>query len=125
MANFLVVDDSAFLADKIKAHLESNGHTVVGIALDGNVGVSMYKELKPDMVTLDITMPNKDGHDCLMEILQFDAQAKAVIISAVEDKKIIVDCLNLGAKAFIAKPLKFKKSDFCHDFDATIDGALH
>ncbi|PCJ16693.1 MAG: two-component system response regulator [Gammaproteobacteria bacterium] len=125
MASFLVVDDSPFLADKIKAHVEGCGHTVVGIARDGQIGVDMYKEFRPDIVTLDITMPNKDGHDCLMEILDFDADASAVIISAIEDKKMVVDCLNLGAKGFIAKPLKFKKTDFCAEFNATINDALH
>ncbi len=125
MATVLVVDDSTFLAEKIKAHIESIGHEVIGIAEDGVQAIEMYKELNPDLVTLDITMPNKDGHDCLMDILEYDAQARAVIVSAIDDKKIIVNCLNLGAKGFIEKPLKFKDSTFCDYFNATLNDALH
>ena len=125
MPRILVVDDSLFLAGKIKTHLEKLGHEVVGIAEDGVQAVEMYKEYKPALFTLDITMPNKDGHDTLIEIMNFDSTAKAVIISAIDDKKMIVNCLNLGAKGFIEKPLKFNNDDFCTKFQDTLNEALH
>ncbi|MBV1883220.1 MAG: response regulator [Pseudomonadales bacterium] len=125
MARVLVVDDSSFLAEKIKGYMESKGHEIVGIAEDGVQGLQSYMQHKPDLVTLDLTMPNKDGHDCLMDILSFDANAKAVIVSAIDDKKLIMDCLKLGAKGFVEKPLKFKNAEFCTVFDSAINDALH
>lgn len=124
VAKVLVVDDSAFLAEKIKGFLESNGHEVVGSAEDGNEGFTMYKELKPNLVTLDITMPNRDGQECLSDILSFDSGAKVVMVSAIDDQRVIVDCMNIGAKGFIEKPLKFKNKEFCDDFIDTIKQAL-
>ena len=125
MAKILIVDDSAFLAKKIKTFVEGVGHEVIALAEDGIQAVEMYRLHQPDLVTLDITMPNKDGLDCLMEILDFDKDANAIIVSAIDDKKVIVDCLNLGAKGFIEKPLKFKDQEFCTKFNTALTNALH
>lgn len=124
MAKVLVVDDSAFLAQKIKGFLESKGHEVVGIGEDGNEGLRLYQDLRPNIVTLDITMPNRDGQECLTDILSFDQSAKVIMVSAIDDQKVIVDCMNSGAKGFVEKPLKFKNKEFCADFLETIDQAL-
>lgn len=124
MAKVLVVDDSSFLAEKIKGFLESNGHEVVGMGEDGNEGFSLYKNLRPNLVTLDITMPNRDGQECLTDILGFDRSAKVIMVSAIDDQKVIVDCMNIGAKGFVEKPLKFKNREFCDDFVETINQAL-
>ncbi len=125
MARIVVVDDSVFLAEKIKGFLESRGHEVIAMGEDGNEGVALYREHRPDLVTLDITMPNKDGHDCLSEIMQIDNKARVVVVSAIDDQSVILDCMNIGAMGFIEKPLKFKNHEFCESFAETINAALN
>ncbi len=124
MAKVIVVDDSAYLAGEIKKFLESQGHEVLAVGKDGNEGVELYKEHKPDLTLLDITMPNKDGRDCLTEILQYDENANVVVVSAVKDAEIIMECLNAGAKGYVEKPLTFRNEDFCKEFNATIENAF-
>ena len=108
MAKVIVVDDSAYLAGEIKKFLESQGHEVLAIGKDGNEGVDLYKQHQPDLALLDLTMPNKDGRDCLSEILQYDENANVVVVSAVKDAEIIMECLMTGAKGYVEKPLKPK-----------------
>ena len=125
MASVVIVDDSVFLADKIKAFLEAEGHEVLGVDEDGNEGFALYKEHKPDFITLDITMPVRDGQECLEDILEYDESASAIVVSAIDDKAIILDCMTTGAKGFIEKPLKFSNDDFCTVFREAIEAALH
>lgn len=124
MARVLIVDDSEFLADKIKRFFEAEGHEVVAIGEDGNQGVELYKQHRPDLVTLDITMPNKDGHDCLADIMAFDSTARALMVSAIDDQSVIVNCMNIGAKGFIEKPLRLRDPEFCKAFIETVNEAL-
>ena len=124
MAKVIVVDDSAYLAGEIKKFLESQGHEVLAIGKDGNEGVDLYKQHQPDLALLDLTMPNKDGRDCLSEILQYDENANLVVVSAVKDAEIIMECLMTGAKGYVEKPLKFRNEAFCKEFTETIDSAI-
>ncbi len=124
MAKVIVVDDSAYLAKEIRKFLESNEHEVVAIGRDGNEGVALYKEYNPDLALLDITMPNKDGRDCLTEILAFDENARILVVSAVKDSDIIMDCLKAGARGFVEKPLKFRDEAFCNSFKDAIEQAF-
>ena len=124
MAKVIVVDDSTYLAGEIKKFLEKEGHNVLAVGKDGNEGVELYKEHKPDLTLLDITMPNKDGRDCLTEILQYDENAKVIVVSAVKDAEIIMDCLKTGARGYIEKPLKFRDEDFCKEFNEAISRAF-
>lgn len=124
MARIVVVDDSIFLAKKIKKWLISEGHDVVGLGENGFEGEDLYFEHKPDLITLDITMPMRDGRECLAEIINKDPEAKIVIVSALDDKEIIVECLNKGAKGFIEKPLEFDSDEFCNKFRQTIENAI-
>ena len=124
MAKVVVVDDSAYVAGEIQKFLESQGHNVLAVGKDGNEGVELYKEHKPDLTLLDITMPNKDGRDCLTEILQYDENAKVIVVSAITDARIIIKCLKTGARGYIEKPLKFRNEDFCKEFIETIENAF-
>ena len=103
----LVVDDSMFVTKQIGQILTSEGFEVVGTAADGEAGVEKYKELFPnvDVVTMDITMPRMDGVTALEKIIEFDKQARVVMISALGKQDLVKQSLLLGAKNYIVKPL--------------------
>ncbi|WP_411955459.1 response regulator [Alkalibacillus sp. S2W] len=102
----LVVDDAAFMRMMIKDILEKNGYEVVGEAENGEAAVEQYKELNPDLVTLDITMPEKDGIEALKEIMSQDSNAKIVMCSAMGQQAMVIDAIQAGAKDFIVKPFQ-------------------
>lgn len=106
MKRVLIVDDANFMRLTLKAILERNGFDIAGEAENGAVGIKKYKELKPDIVTMDITMPIMDGIQALKEIKSFDPDAKIVMISAVGQKPFICEAVVLGAKSFIVKPFE-------------------
>lgn len=114
-AGVLIVDDSMLIRRMLRALLEDNGYAVVGEAADGEEAVEEYKRLKPDIVTLDITMPRLDGVGALAQIMEYDNDAKALMITAAGQKQKVVEALKLGAKAFIMKP--FDKEDVLKNFD--------
>jgi two-component system chemotaxis response regulator CheY len=105
MKKILVVDDSDFMRMTLKSILTTNGYEVIGEARNGNEAIDKYKELKPDIVTMDITMPEKNGIDATKEILEHDSNANIVILSALTQKRYILESLRLGAKEFLFKPL--------------------
>ncbi len=106
MKTVLIVDDAAFMRISIKNMLTKNGFEVIGEAENGRVGVQKYKELKPDMVTMDITMPEMDGLESLKEILAFDPVANVVMITAMGQESMVREAIISGAKGFIVKPFK-------------------
>jgi len=103
----LVVDDSMFVTKQIGQILTSEGFEVVATAADGEQGVEKYKELFPnvDLVTMDITMPKMDGVTALEKIIEFDKNARVVMISALGKQDLVKQSLLLGAKNYIVKPL--------------------
>jgi len=109
MARILVVDDAAFMRMMVRDMLKKIGHQVVGEAANGLQGVQMYKELKPDLVTMDVTMPEMDGVEAVKEIMAFDKDAKIVMISAMGQQAIVMDCIKAGAKDFIVKPFNIDR----------------
>lgn len=125
MARIIVIDDSQYLAKQIKDFLESEGHQVLAVGHDGNEGVNLYKMYHPDLITLDVTMPNKDGKQCLEEILEHDPEAKVLMISSLKDHGLIMSCLDVGAVGYQEKPLKFQNENFCQEFRETIIEALN
>ena len=104
MKKVLVIDDADLMRLRLTEILTELGCEVVGEARDGNEGVDKFKNLNPDLVTLDISMPEKNGVEVLREILGFNSKSKVVVISALGQKAQILEALKLGAKAFIVKP---------------------
>jgi two-component system chemotaxis response regulator CheY len=107
----LVVDDSMFIAKQLGQIFTSEGFEVADTAADGAQGVEKYKELYPniDLVTMDITMPVMDGVSALEKILEFDKEAKVIMVSALGKEDVVKKSLLLGAKSYIVKPLDRKK----------------
>ena len=103
----LIVDDSMFVTKQISQILTSEGFDVVGTASDGQEGFEMYKEQYPnvDLVTMDITMPKMDGVTALEKIIEFDKDAKVIMISALGKQDLVKKSLLIGAKNYIVKPL--------------------
>lgn len=107
MANtILIVDDAAFMRMMIKDILSKNGFEVVGEANDGIQAIEKYKELNPDLVTMDITMPEMDGITALKEIRNYDPNAKVIMCSAMGQQAMVIDAIQAGAKDFIVKPFQ-------------------
>lgn len=106
MKRVLVVDDAAFMRFSLQTMLEKNGFEVVGLAENGKIGVAKYLETKPDIVTMDITMPDMTGLEALKTIKEFDPEAKVVMISALGQESFIKDAIICGAKYFLVKPFK-------------------
>ena len=102
----LLVDDAAFMRMMIKDILTKNGYSNMLEAADGEQAVEQYKNEKPDLVIMDITMPNKTGIEALKEIKQFDSTAKIVMCSAMGQESMVVEAIKLGALDFIVKPFK-------------------
>ena len=102
----LVVDDAAFMRMMLKDILTKGGFEVIGEAADGNEAVQKYNELKPNLVTLDITMPNKDGIAALKEIKANDPAALCVMCSAMGQQSMVIEAIQSGARDFIVKPFQ-------------------
>ncbi|MGL1892754.1 MAG: response regulator [Spirochaetaceae bacterium] len=100
----LIVDDSNIMRRAIAKYLRDFDITIVGSAGNGEIALSMCKATKPDLVTLDITMPKMDGLTCLVEILKFAPETKVLIISALKDSATGLKALKKGAKGFLPKP---------------------
>ncbi len=106
MAKIMLVDDAAFMRMMEKDALVKNGYTDIYEASDGAEAVEKYDELKPDLVIMDITMPNMDGLEALKAIRAKDANALVVMCSAMGQEAMVIDALKSGAKDFIVKPFK-------------------
>lgn len=106
MFRVLVVDDAAFMRMMIKNIVVNNGYTVCGEASNGLEALERYKELKPDLVTMDITMPLCDGIEGLKSIMAYDKNAKVVMCSAMGQQSMVLDAIRRGAIDFIVKPFQ-------------------
>ncbi len=104
--NILICDDAAFMRMMIKDILTKNGYTVVGEAENGAKGVERYNELKPDLVLMDITMPEMDGIAALKAIKAADPGACVVMCSAMGQQAMVIEAIQSGAKDFIVKPFQ-------------------
>ncbi|MBD3318229.1 MAG: response regulator [Chitinivibrionales bacterium] len=117
----VIVDDSQFLIKQIVNFFEKElGFEVMATGTDGNAAVELYRKNKPDLITLDITMPNKDGMQAMQEILTEFPDARVMMISAVRGDAML-ECMNMGAKGYVEKPLKFSDADFVSDFKTTVE----
>ncbi|HZH62321.1 response regulator [Metabacillus halosaccharovorans] len=102
----MIVDDAAFMRMMIKDILTKNGYEVVAEAADGAQAVEKYKEHQPDLVTMDITMPEMDGIAALKEIKKINSNAKVIMCSAMGQQAMVIDAIQAGAKDFIVKPFQ-------------------
>jgi two-component system chemotaxis response regulator CheY len=109
MAKILIVDDAAFMRMMIKEILTKNGFDVVGEASDGQQAIEKYKELEPDLVTMDITMPEMDGVTALKEIKKLNPNSKVIMCSAMGQQAMVIDAIQAGAKDFIVKPFQAER----------------
>lgn len=106
MPKVLIVDDAAFMRISLKTMLVKNGFEVIGEAKNGVSAILKYKQYNPDVVTMDVTMPDMDGIEALKEIKKYDSKAKIVMITAMGQKTMVKKAVLSGAKSFIVKPFK-------------------
>lgn len=106
MAKILLVDDAAFMRMMLKDTLTKNGYTDLYEAADGLQAVEKYKEVQPDLVIMDITMPNMDGLEALKNIKSINPNSVVVMCSAMGQEAMVIDAIKSGAKDFIVKPFK-------------------
>lgn len=106
MTRVLIVDDAAFMRMMIKDILEKNGFEVIGEANNGIKAIELYKKERPDVVTMDITMPEMDGIKAVKEIRIFDPNAKVIMCSAMGQQSMVMDAIRAGARDFIVKPFQ-------------------
>ncbi len=100
----LIVDDSGFMRLALRQILSKNGFDVIGEAADGVLAVDFCRQSRPDLVTMDILMPNMDGLEALRQIKTIDSSIKVIVVSAMGQRKNVMDALSLGAENFIVKP---------------------
>ena len=105
----IIIDDMLFMRAKLRQLAEASGYEVVGEAENGLKGLELYKEKKPDLVFLDITMPEMDGLTALRLMREFDKAAKVVIISAMGQEERVKEAIREGAVNFIVKPFQNEK----------------
>ena len=107
--NILICDDAAFMRMMIKDILTKNGYGIAGEAENGAVAVEKYLETKPDLVMMDITMPEKDGIQALKEIRAKDSSASVIMCSAMGQQAMVIEAIQSGAKDFIVKPFQAER----------------
>jgi two-component system chemotaxis response regulator CheY len=109
MAKVMVVDDAPFMRTVIKGILGEMGLNVAGEASTGAEALKLYRLVKPDMVTMDITMPDMNGIEAVRGILQLDPAAKIMMCSAIGQQNMVLDAIHAGAKDFVVKPIEKKR----------------
>jgi two-component system chemotaxis response regulator CheY len=109
MARILIVDDSTVMRKNLSSIFTGNGHEVVGEAADGRQAVLLYSTLKPDLVTMDITMPKMTGIEALIKIRETSPNAKIVMITAMGNETMVKEAILSGATNFIVKPFQENK----------------
>lgn len=106
MKTVLIVDDTKFMRGMLKAILTKKGLEVVGEAANGREAIEKYKELKPDLVTMDIIMPEVDGIQAVKEIVAINPEAKILMCSAMGQQALVIEAIQAGAKDFVIKPFQ-------------------
>jgi two-component system chemotaxis response regulator CheY len=102
----LIVDDAPIIRLMIRDIIQGYGYEVVGECGNGQEGVEKYKELGPDLVTMDIIMPEKSGIEALQEILEFDENAKVIMVTAIDQREALIKAIRIGATDYIVKPFE-------------------
>jgi two-component system chemotaxis response regulator CheY len=106
MATIMIVDDAAFMRSLLKSFLSDSGHIVIAEASNGDEAVKLFQHHRPDLITMDITMPDMDGITAVRKIREFDKNAKIIMCSAMGQHKMVLDAITAGANDFIVKPFQ-------------------
>ncbi len=114
-AKVLIVDDAGFIRNLIKNHLAGKPIEIVGEAANGKDALELFKEKSPDIVTMDITMPEMDGLTCMSEMLKLRGEVKVLVITALSNKTTLLEAIQGGAAGYLAKP--FKEERLVEEFD--------
>lgn len=104
MLSMMIVDDSNIIRRKIQRSRNTDLFNVVGIASNGKEAVEQFRRLLPDVVTMDITMPEMDGISCISKLMQIKPEVKILVVSALSDKATGIEALERGARGFLCKP---------------------
>lgn len=109
MARVLIVDDARFMRRVVADVVSAAGHEVAGEAHDGTLVLERYRELRPDVVTLDVTMPGKDGLTVLRELLEEHPDARVVMCTAVGQEPKVMEAMRIGAREYVLKPFRAER----------------
>lgn len=109
MINILIVDDSSIIRKILTKNLNQMNLKVIGEAKDGKEAIKLYEELKPDLVTMDVTMPVLNGLEALKAIIEKDKEAKIIMITSHGEERLVMDAITSGAKGYILKPISTQK----------------
>jgi len=109
MLKILIVDDSLIIRNNLKKQLQDLGHEVIATAKSGDEAIALYDRLKPDLVTMDITMPMMSGIDALKVIMSKDKDAKVIMVTSHGEENLVIDAIKSGAKGYILKPITHGK----------------
>ena len=118
MAKMLIVDDASFMRSSLKYIVENGGHTVIGMAKDGQEALELYRKFRPDVVTLDILMTGMDGFSALKAIMKEDPKAKVIMVTAVGNEDRQEEARKIGASGYIRKP--FKQTDIVEEISRVL-----
>ena len=118
MAKMLIVDDASFMRSSLKYIVETGGHTVIGMAEDGQEALELYRKSRPDVVTLDILMTGMDGFSALKAIMKEDPKAKVIMVTAVGNEDRQEEARKIGASGYIRKP--FKQTDIIDEINRVL-----
>ena len=106
MASVIVTDDAAFMRLMLKTLFQTAGYEVIAEAENGRDAIEKYQQYQPDLMTMDITMPEMDGITALKEIKKLDPNAKVIMCSAMGQQAMVIDAIQAGAKDFVVKPFQ-------------------
>ena len=110
MAKLMIVDDSKMIRKTLRMFLEAGGHEIVAEASDGEEAVENYKKFKPELVTMDISMPEMSGLEALRDIIEIDPDAKIIMISSLNQKDLVITAIKEGAQSYLLKPMSKEKT---------------
>ena len=109
MSKILIVDDASVITEMIQSVLETHGHQIAGVARNGLEAFEKYKELKPDIVLMDILMPGMDGMQSIKKIMEYDQKAKIVVVTALGRPELMKEAVKAGVVGYITKPFEIKR----------------
>jgi len=109
MSKILIVDDLSSITEMIQSVLETHGHEIAGVARNGFEAIEKYKALRPDVVLMDIMMPEMDGMQSIRKILEYDQKAKIVIVTALGRPELMKEAVKAGAVGFVTKPFEIRR----------------